>query len=129
MRTEHDQRSLGRLIADAIQQTGDLVGTEVKLAQEELSQKFQQGIAGLAFLFGAATFLSPVITILLIALATVLMDFGVRDAAAYFIVACVGAIVVAIFAFVGAKRLQNLRPKETIGQLKKDMNAAKGLSS
>jgi hypothetical protein len=129
MRTDYDQRSLGRLIADAIQQTGDLVGTEVKLAQEELSQKLQQGVAGLAFLFGAATFLSPVITVLLIALATVLIDYGVRPAPAYLIVAVAGAVVVAIFALVGAKRLQNLRPKETIHQLQKDIRAAKGQHS
>ena len=124
-------RSLSRLLGEGVEQLGDLLQTEIQLAQTELSEKVADVGRGVTYLAAAALFLIPVITLLLIAFALWLRDVtGVSAALSLFISAMLGAVIGAICGFAGLKYLQpkNLKPTVTLEQIKRDIAAAKDIA-
>ena len=125
-------RSLSRLLGAGVEQLGDLMQTEIKLAQAELSEKMAEAGRGITYLAATAVFLIPVITLLLTAFALWLGDAAqISLALAMLIAAVLGAIVAAVSAIAGLKYLQpkNLKPKVTLEQIRRDIAAAKDIAS
>ncbi|WP_119271481.1 phage holin family protein [Taklimakanibacter deserti] len=125
-------RSLSRLLGRGVEQLGDLLQTEVQLAQAELSEKVSDIGRGVTYLAATAIFLIPVITLLLLALALWLRDAtGMSLALSMLISALLGAVIGAICAFSGMKYLRpnNLKPSVTLQQIKRDIAAAKDIAT
>jgi uncharacterized membrane protein YqjE len=123
-------RSLSKLLGEGVDQLGELLQTEVKLAQAELSEKVADVGRGVTFLAATAVFLIPVITLLLMALAYWLTEAtGASLPLSLLISALLGAVIGAICAFAGLKYLRpsNLRPTATLEQIKRDIAVAKDI--
>ena len=126
-----DLQSIPRLVGDAFEQLGKLVQNEAELARAELSQKVGQAATGAAFLGVAAVFVIPTVVVLLIALAEWLTaSFDFAPAGAYLISAVVGAVMSGAFGLIGMSYLKadNLKPKVTIRQVERDIQAAKEMA-
>ena len=125
-------RSLSRLLGEGVEQLGDLLQSEIQLAQAELSEKVADVGRGVTYLAAMAIFFIPVITLLLVAFALWLRDAAeISLAAAMFIAALLGAVLGAMCAFAGMKYLRpkNLRPNVIIEQIKRDIAAAKDIAT
>ena len=124
-------RSLSRLLGAGVEQLGDLLQTEIHLAQAELSEKMAEVGRGITYLAATAVFLIPVITLLLMAFALWLRDAAqISLALAVLVAAALGAVVAAVCAVVGLKYLQpkNLKPTVTLEQIRRDIAATKDIA-
>jgi len=123
----NDSRPVAELFADALNQLSRLMRNELQLARAEISIKAAQATSAVGLLAGAAIFLIPTLTLLLISLAAWLVEFGFRASIAHLIAGLVGLLVVAILGGVGFNRLKSnsLLPKRTLEQLQRDAAAAK----
>jgi hypothetical protein len=130
MSLSSDLHSIPRLFGDAVEQLGKLVQNEAQLARAELSEKMTQASIGAAYIAGAGILTVPVLVILLIALALWLTQFGLSPVAAHLVSAGCGAVISIILAMVGMSRLkpENLIPKVTMQQVKRDVATAKELA-
>jgi hypothetical protein len=128
--TADQERTLGRLFADASRDLSALVRDEIQLAKTELRADVS-GAAKAAGMFGAAGFVAVVAFILLsIAAAYGLTALGLHPALAFLLVAVVYLIVAAILAFVGKKTISKVRPPErTIETTKESVAVLKGGTS
>jgi uncharacterized membrane protein YqjE len=122
-----DVRPVSELFADAISQFSKLVRNELHLARAEISINVGELIAAIGLLAGAAIFLIPTLVLLLISLATWLVENGITPSAAHLMAGLVGLVVVAILGAVGLNRLKtnSLVPKRTLDQLQQDAAAAR----
>lgn len=120
------EESMGQLMKELSSDTSRLIRQEIQLAQAEMRQKAKVAGTGAGMLAGAAVaslmtlgVLSAAV-IILIALVTPLWVAAV-------IVTAVWAIVTAVLAFVGRKRLQetSLKPEQTVETAKEDLSWAK----
>lgn len=125
-----DRHTIPKLFGDAVEQLGKLVQNEAQLAKAELSEKITQVGIGAAYIGGAAILCIPVLVVLLMALALWLMQLGLSPAVAHFAAAAIGGVVCAVLAIVGMSYLksENLKPKVTIGEVERDVAAAKELA-
>jgi len=124
-------RSLSRLLGAGVEQLGDLLQTEIQLAQAELSEKMAEAGRGITYLAATAVFLIPVITLLLMAFALWLRDAAqISLALAMLVAAVLGAVVAAVCAVAGLKYLQpkHLKPTVTLEQIRRDIAAAKDIA-
>ena len=124
-------RSLSRLLGAGVEQLGDLLQTEIHLAQAELSEKMAEVGRGITYLAATAVFLIPVITLVLTAFALWLRDAAqISLALAMLIAAVLGGVVAAVSAIAGLKYLQpkNLKPTVTLEQIRRDIAAAKDIA-
>ena len=130
MALSNDLNAIPRLFGDAVEQLGKLVQNEVQLARAELSQKMTQVGIGAAYVAGAAIFSIPVLVVLLIALALWLTQLGLSPVLAYLAAAACGALISAMLAMVGMSHLkpENLKPKVTLQQVKRDVATAKEMA-
>lgn len=131
MSVSDDLHAIPRLVGDAAEQLGKLVQNEVQLARAELSEKVTQAGLGAGFLAGAAVFAIPVLVLLMLALAMWLSEaFAFSAPAAHAISAAIGAVFAAILAMTGMSYLksENLKPKVTIQQVERDLQAAKEMA-
>jgi uncharacterized membrane protein YqjE len=102
-----------------------LVVTEFRLLRRELGQKIGQVGLGVALTAGGAVLLMMALVLLFVAMLSALTDFGVSltgatlTAFGFVLVLGVGC------GWVGLRQLQpeNLIPKETINQVKKDFES------
>jgi hypothetical protein len=125
--TANDSRSVSDLFADALSQFSKLVRNELHLARAEISMNVGETMAAIGLLAGAAVFLIPTLVLLLISLATWLVEIGIRPSAAHLMAGLLGLLVVAILGGVGLNRLKasSLVPKRTLDQLQQDAVAAR----
>jgi drug/metabolite transporter (DMT)-like permease len=125
-----DARSITRLLGDAFEQLSHLVQTEIRLARAELADKAARAGAGVGMLFGGLLLLIPAVVLFLIALAIFLVQQGMSPVAAHLLAGVVGAAVSAALIFTGLARLKpsELSPDTTIGQVRKDVAAAKEIA-
>jgi len=125
-----DARSITRLLGDAFEQLSHLVQTEIRLARAELADKAARAGAGVGMLFGGLLLLIPAVVLFLIALATFLVQQGMSPVGAHLLAGVVGAAVSAALIFTGLARLKpsELTPDTTIGQVRKDVAAAKEIA-
>jgi uncharacterized membrane protein len=121
-----DSKPVSSLVSEA-QQFSRLIRSEMALARAELAQKAQQAGMGGAMVAVGGLIAIPSVGVLLIAIAALLMEMGLRGSLAYLIAAILGFVVAAIIAVIGINRLKadNLIPRRTLNQLQRDAVTAK----
>lgn len=127
MQHQQDERSIGELFGDLMQQTGTLVRQEMKLATTELSDKASRvgkDIGALA-VGGAVAYAG-----FLALLAAIIIGLGQLGLPWWIAALIVGVVVVAIGGLMVQKGLtalkhQNMMPQQTITSLKEDQTWAK----
>jgi Putative Actinobacterial Holin-X, holin superfamily III len=75
--TANDSRSVSELFGDALSQFSKLVRNELQLARAEISMKVNQTTTAIGLLAGAAVFLIPALVLLLMSLATWMVEMPV----------------------------------------------------
>ncbi|MCA1668500.1 MAG: phage holin family protein [Thermomicrobia bacterium] len=127
MQQSKDERSIGELFGDLVQQTGTLVRQEMKLATTELSDKASRvgkDIGALA-VGGAVAYAG-----FLALLAAIIIGLGQLGLPWWIAALIVGVVVVAIGGLMVQKGLtalkhQDMMPQQTITSLKEDQTWAK----
>ena len=129
MSLSEDFNAIPKLFGDAVEQLGKLVQNEAQLARAELSQKITQAGIGAAYVAGAAILCIPVFVLLLIALALWLTQLGLSPVLAHVASALIGAVLSGILAAIGLSyfKAENLKPKVTLQQVRRDVTTAKEL--
>jgi uncharacterized protein YacL len=122
-----DPRTLGELLSDAVDQLSKLIRNEVAIARAELAAKAKQAGVGAGFLVGAALLITPTVVLLLLALASWLIELGLRASLSNLIAAMVGLVLSGLLASLGMARLSpdNLTPERTIKEIDRDVAAVK----
>ena len=122
-----DDRTLGKkplseLVSDALRQLSGLVRTEIGLAKAELGDKAKQAACGGAMIGAAAVLALPSLTILMLAIAAIMVEAGVASWLAYLLTAIVGFAAAGVLAKAGLNRLKAdlLIPNRTITQVQRD---------
>jgi uncharacterized membrane protein YgcG len=130
MSLSDDFNAIPKLFGDAVEQLGKLVQNEAQLAQAELSQKITQAGIGAAYVAGAAILCIPVLVVLLIALAIWLTQLGLSPVLAHLASALIGAVMSGVLAGIGLSyfKSENLKPKVTLQQVRRDVTTAKELA-
>ncbi len=127
MQQNKDERSLGELLGDLMQQTGTLVRQEMKLATTELSDKASRvGKDVGALAVGGAVAYAGFLALL----AAIIIGLGQLGLPWWIAALIVGIVVVAIGGLMVQKGLtalkhQNMMPQQTITSLKEDQTWAK----
>jgi hypothetical protein len=126
----NDARSISRLLGDAFEQLSFLVQTEIRLARAELADKAARAGTGVGLVFGGLLFMVPALVLVLIALALFLASLGMSPIVAHLLAGVAGAAIAGVLIMVGLARLKpsNLSPDTTIGQVRKDIAAAKEIA-
>ena len=126
-----DMRSIARLFGDALETLSKLIQTEVQLAKAEVTQKAAKAGVGIGMLFGAMLLLVPALVLFLIAIAIWLEQLGLSPVVAHLLSGCLALVGSAILAMVGMSRLkpESLKPEVTISEVRRDMAAAKEMTS
>ena len=126
----NDTKSIPGLFGEVAQQFGHLVGTEVRLAQAEFSEKVDEAVKGAAYVAVAAVVMIPALVMLLMALAMGLAETGMAPAISYLVAAAVGAALSIILLVSGLSRLKakNLKLKKTMQQIHQDIAVARNLA-
>src|SRR5690242_2193897 len=126
-----DMRSIARLFGDALETLSKLIQTEVQLAKAEVTQKAAKAGVGIGVLFGAMLLLVPALVLFLIAIAIWLEQLGLSPVVAHLLSGCLALVGSAILAMVGMSRLkpEALKPEVTISEVRRDVAAAKEMTS
>jgi hypothetical protein len=122
-----DEPTIGRLIADTTSDMSALIRDEIQLAKSELSFSAKAGGIGAAF-FAVAAFLGVLAIIMLsIAFAFALAALPhIGDTVAFLIVFAVYMLLAAILAFIGLKKVKQVRaPEQTIAAVKSNAQVLK----
>ena len=122
MDTEKDNRSLSQLIVDLQRESSTLVRDEIALVRAEVNEKVSQALnGGISLLMGALVAFSALI-IVLIAIAELLVTFGIVGWLAYLIVGGVVLVIGLVMLMKGKSNLQltNLKPTRTAEELRRD---------
>ncbi len=127
MQERKDERSIGELFGDLVQQTGTLVRQEVQLATTEMTQKATavgKDIGALA-VGGAVAYAG-----LLALIAAIIIGLGQLGVTWWLAALIVGVVVAGIGYFLVQKGLtalkqQSIAPQQTIQTLKEDRQWAK----
>ena len=120
-------RPITDIFRDLLNQLTSLVRTEGELARAEMNEKIDQAARGLTLMLGGAVLLIPALVILLAAAVAGIMDRGVEPYWAALIVGGVALAVGVILMIAGktAIKLNNLAPRKTVHQLRRDAAVAK----
>lgn len=125
---EHaDNKPVSGLVSEALQQFSRLLRSELALARAEMLDKGQTAARGAAMLAGGGLLVIPGVALLLMALAALLMEFGMRASLACLLSGILGLVIAAAIAWSGLKQLKGntLVPRRTLGQLRQDAATAK----
>jgi uncharacterized membrane protein YqjE len=122
----HDSRSLGEIVSDVTQDLTTLIRQEIDLAKTELKEEATKAGKGAGVLGGAGLAGYFAVLFLSTTLMFVLDEFLELWLAAL-IVTVLWAVVTAVLAVIGKKRLQASRPQlpQTQQTLKEDVRWAK----
>jgi hypothetical protein len=123
---DHQERTLGQLVADASADVSELVRAELALAKAEIAVSAKNG-AMAGGMFGAAGYFAFLASILLvIAAAYGIVAAGVRPWLAFLIVAVVLLLIAGLLALIGRGRIRHVGPPErTIRSTKETLAAVK----
>lgn len=121
-----EEPTIGKLVVDASRDVSTLLRSEIALAKSELKVSVKAGGIGLA-LFGAAAFLGLLAIIMLsVAFAYFLHFTGIDLAWCYLIVFAVYVLIAGLLAFVGLKKVKQVKaPERAIEQGKQIPSAFK----
>jgi hypothetical protein len=125
-----DLRAVSSLFGDALSQAAKLVQNEVDLAKAELTEKVQMVGTAAGLLAGGAMLVIPALVMALFALSSALISAGWSQPLSYLTSAIVAAVLAGLLFAIGMNRLgsRKLMPTETIRQLEKDRDTAKGMA-
>jgi Putative Actinobacterial Holin-X, holin superfamily III len=121
-----EEPTIGRLIADTSRDVSSLIRNEIELAKSELRFSVKAGGLGAA-LFGVAGFLMLLAVIMLsIAFALFLDWWFAGTATSFLIVFAVYALLAGALAFVGLKKLKQVKaPEQTLAAVKSNKQVLK----
>jgi hypothetical protein len=130
MSFSNDVSSIPGLLGTAVEQLGELVHNEVRLARAEISEKVAQAGMGVAYVAAAGVLMIPVLVMLLITMALWLNQMGVSVVGSHLIAAGLGAAVSIVLAFSGLSRLkpERLMPNVTVQQVEQDVAVVRELA-
>jgi hypothetical protein len=122
-------RAISSLFGNALSQFSKLFQNEVDLAKAEFGDKIQKVGGALGFIAGGAVLVIPALVMALFALSSALISAGWSQPISYLVSAIVAAVLAGVLFAIGINRLdaRNLAPRETMNQLEKDKDTAKGL--
>jgi hypothetical protein len=125
-----DTKSIPALFGDVVGQFGSLVGSELRLAQAELSQKVIEASRGLAYVVAAGVLMIPAAVMLLLTLAIWLVQMGMSPVLAHLTAGAIGAALSVVLGISGLNRLKlkNLKLTNTTEQMDQDLAAARELA-
>ena len=124
----HDQRSVLKLISDAIQQFSALIGSELKVVRAEMAEKATEVASGVGLLVVAAVLIIPASVLMLIAFAYWLIELGLlRSSLAHLSAGAMGLVLAGVLAWIGKSKLapENLKPKHSLHEIERDADAAR----
>jgi F0F1-type ATP synthase assembly protein I len=115
-----DEPTIGRLVADTTRDVSELVRSEIELAKTELRFSVKAGGTGVA-LFALAAFMG----LLAIVMISIAFGFaldtipGINPAVAFLIVFGVYVLIAALLAFIGYRKVKQVKaPEQTIEAVK-----------
>lgn len=112
-----DEPTIGKLVVDTSRLSSELLRKEIELAKAELKVSVQAGGTGLGLFAGAAFLGLLAIIMLSCAFAWFLEMAGLHPAWGFLIVFGVYALIAAILAFIGAKKIKRVKaPQRAIAQ-------------
>jgi uncharacterized membrane protein YqjE len=118
--------SVGQLVNDASTHLSTLVRGEIELAKLELRSTVKNGGVGIGLFLGAAVVLVFSLTFGFLALAEGIAALGVSRWLAFLIVFVLQLIAVALFAFLGFKKVKRVKaPARTIKTTKETVDYLK----
>jgi hypothetical protein len=122
-----DERSFLRLLADAGDQLSRLMRSEIKVVRAEMAEKATAAATGLAAVIVAAILAVPALVLLLMALASWLVELGLRASLANLAAAGAGLVVCAVLLLIGKSRLSPdaLKPQRIAREIERDADAAR----
>lgn len=122
-----DQKPVGGLLTDLVNQMSALVRTEINLLKAEMRENIRSfGGAIVAVAIGAALLIAALL-VLVQAVVTALVDAGMSAWLASLIVGVVLAVIGAILIKRGADKMSpsEMTPERTVRQMEKDVSLAK----
>ena len=127
--SQNDVRAISSLFGNALSQFSKLFQNEVDLAKAEFGDKIHKVGGALGFIAGGAVLVIPALVMALFALSSALISAGWSQPISYLVSAIVAAVLAGVLFAIGINRLdaRNLAPRETMNQLEKDKDTAKGL--
>jgi uncharacterized membrane protein YqjE len=126
--TVHDDPTLGALVHDLTQQIPQLIRSEVRLAQVEMTQKGKRAGLGIG-MFSAAGLLAFLGLCCIVATAILALAHAVPDWLAALIVAAVLIVGAGIAALMGKQKVQEATPaapERALEGVKEDIAVVKG---
>jgi MFS family permease len=126
--TVHDDPTLGALVHDLTQQVPELIRSELRLAQAEMTHKGKRAGLGIG-IFSAAGLLGFLGLCCVVATAILALAHALPDWLAALIVAAVLLIVAGIAALVAKRKVQQASPaapERAIEGVKEDIAVVKG---
>ena len=118
-----DDPTLGKLVADASRDISSLVRQEIALAKSELRISVKAGGFGIGLFAGAAFIGVLAIIMLSVAIAYFIHMTGLDLAWCFLIVFVLYVLVAALLAFVGVKKVKQVRaPERAIHQAQETKN-------
>jgi protein-S-isoprenylcysteine O-methyltransferase Ste14 len=126
VRVSPDDPTIGRLVADASRDVSSLIHNEIALVKSELKVSIKAGGTGIG-LFAAAGFLSLLAVIMLsVAFSYFVHMTGLDLAWCFLIVFCVYLLLAGLLAYVGIKKVKQVRaPERAIRQAQETKNILK----
>ena len=126
MATRTEDRSLSELVSEVTTEVGNLFRKEVELARVETSEQVSRA-AKAGGMLGAAAVIGFLDLILFAFAAAWALSEIVPEGVAFLIVAIVFAVVAAVLAVAGKKRIASINPvpNQTVQTLKEDVQVAK----
>jgi hypothetical protein len=127
VRPPERDRSVPELFSTVIGQISTLFQKEVQLARAEMSEKFGQAAGAITPLAAGGGLLLGALILLLLALVSLLVSFGIETGWSRLIVGVLAAIIGYALIRSGLSRLKtsNLMPNRTAEQLSRDAQVAK----
>jgi membrane protein implicated in regulation of membrane protease activity len=126
MATRTEDRSLSELVSEVTTEVGNLFRKEVELARVETSEQVSRA-AKAGGMLGAAAVVGFLDLILFAFAAAWALSEVVPEGVAFLLVGVLFAIVTAVLAVAGKKRIQSINPvpNQTVQTLKEDVQVAK----
>ncbi|MBV1797457.1 phage holin family protein [Siccirubricoccus sp. G192] len=120
-------RSVPELFSSVVGQISTLFRKEIQLARAEMGEKFGQAAGAITPLVAGGALLFGALIILLFALESLLVHFGIAIGWSRLIVGVVAALVGYALLHSGLSKLKtsNLMPERTAEQLSRDAQVAK----
>ena len=120
-------RPTGSLVSDALNQISRLIRGEVALARAEVEENIRSAGAGIGMVVAGLVIALTALNVLAAALVAAVAEMGLEEGWAALIVGVLLAVVAAILASSGAKKLSpgSLAPSRTVENLRRDAETLK----